>query len=336
MLAAMGEERVPYDEFGLFHENAAEYGLPFDAPPTVRRVDVEVEPGRSVSALVWGDAPPEVVFLHGGAQNAHTWDTVAMALGVPLVAIDLPGHGHSDWRDDGLYTPPKPGRRRGCRHRRARPGCPAARRHVARRHDGDVRGVPSPTARAQPGDGRRDARCERAEGQGRHRLRERSAVLLPFRRPARPHDRAQPTRTESSLRRGILHNAHQLDDGSWEWRYDRRGHARTRPADDETAPTETPAAESDPRLALSPLWEDVSNVQCPLLLVRGRCLAGGGRRRRGRTDASPARRRGGRRRRRRPQRPGRQAPRTRRPPRHPPLTPHPISSFEVYPALGAG
>jgi pimeloyl-ACP methyl ester carboxylesterase len=30
-----------------------------------------------------------------------------------------------------------------------------------------------------------------------------------------------PTRTESSLRRGILHNAVQLDDGSWEWRYRR-------------------------------------------------------------------------------------------------------------------
>ena len=36
------------------------------------------------------------MLLHGGGQNAHTWDTVALALGVPLVAIDLPGHGHSD------------------------------------------------------------------------------------------------------------------------------------------------------------------------------------------------------------------------------------------------
>ena len=29
--------RVDYDEFGLFHENAAEFGLPFDRPPVVRR-----------------------------------------------------------------------------------------------------------------------------------------------------------------------------------------------------------------------------------------------------------------------------------------------------------
>ena len=30
-----------------------------------------------------------------------------------------------------------------------------------------------------------------------------------------------PTRTPESLRRGILHNAHRLDDGSWKWNYDR-------------------------------------------------------------------------------------------------------------------
>src|SRR5579864_2994477 len=89
-------DRVEYDEFSLFHENAEEFGLPYDGPPVVRREAVEVAPGRSLSALVWGTAEPELVFLHGGAQNAHTWDTVAMALGRPLVAIDLPGHGHSD------------------------------------------------------------------------------------------------------------------------------------------------------------------------------------------------------------------------------------------------
>src|SRR3954453_12903429 len=95
-VAAMNE-RVAYDEFGLFHENAEEYGLPYDGPPTVRREEVEVAPGRTLSALVWGEGDPELVLLHGGSQNAHTWDTVAMALRPrPLVAIDLPGHGHSD------------------------------------------------------------------------------------------------------------------------------------------------------------------------------------------------------------------------------------------------
>ena len=78
-------ERVPYDEFSMFGDNAAEYGIPYAGPPAVRREKVLVSGGRSMSALVWGTGSPEVVFLHGGAQNAHTWDTVVLALGA---------HGH--------------------------------------------------------------------------------------------------------------------------------------------------------------------------------------------------------------------------------------------------
>jgi pimeloyl-ACP methyl ester carboxylesterase len=92
---------VEYDEFGLFHENAAEYGLPYDGPPDVRRIGVEVAPGRRLSALQWHQAEPDLVLIHSGSQNAHTWDTVAMALIRPLVAVDLPGHGHSDGPGNG-------------------------------------------------------------------------------------------------------------------------------------------------------------------------------------------------------------------------------------------
>ncbi|MEX2254777.1 MAG: alpha/beta fold hydrolase, partial [Acidimicrobiia bacterium] len=95
-----------YDEFGLFHENAEEFGLAYDGPPTVRRESVVVDDaGRRLSALVWGVSDPEIVLLHGGAQNAHTWDTVALALDRPLVAIDLPGHGHSDHSAGGPFSP---------------------------------------------------------------------------------------------------------------------------------------------------------------------------------------------------------------------------------------
>ena len=95
-------ERVPYDEFSMFGDNAAEYDIPYAGPPAVRRESVLVSGGRKMSALVWGTESPQLVFLHGGAQNAHTWDTVILALGahghgpVSAVCIDLPGHGHSD------------------------------------------------------------------------------------------------------------------------------------------------------------------------------------------------------------------------------------------------
>src|SRR5438309_6057033 len=95
-----------YDEFALFRENADEAGLAWDGPPVVERRSVALDGDRGVSGLVWGTGDPEVVLLHGGAQNAHTWDTVALALGRPLVAVDLPGHGRSGWRDDHEYWPP--------------------------------------------------------------------------------------------------------------------------------------------------------------------------------------------------------------------------------------
>ncbi|NED62356.1 alpha/beta hydrolase, partial [Streptomyces sp. SID10244] len=91
------------DEFSLLGEAADELGLRVPIP-TVTRIDTTIDE-HSVSALVWGASSPRAVFLHGGGQNAHTWDSVLLALGIPVVAIDLPGHGHSSWRADGDYTP---------------------------------------------------------------------------------------------------------------------------------------------------------------------------------------------------------------------------------------
>ena len=52
---------------------------------------------------MWGDGAPRLALLHGGGLNAHTWDATALALGRPLAAVDLPGHGDSAWRDDADY-----------------------------------------------------------------------------------------------------------------------------------------------------------------------------------------------------------------------------------------
>src|SRR5271163_1349947 len=93
------DELAGLSEFSLLAENAEQAGVAGPLPE-VHRVDA-----GAVSALQWGAGSPRVVFLHGGGQNAHTWDTVIVGLGQPALAVDLPGHGHSGWREDGDYSP---------------------------------------------------------------------------------------------------------------------------------------------------------------------------------------------------------------------------------------
>src|ERR1700739_1393526 len=92
-------------EFSLLAENAEQAGVAGPLPD-VERVQADSAEG-TISALRWGatSTPPRIVFLHGGGQNAHPWDTVIVGLGEPALAVDLPGHGHSAWRADGDYSP---------------------------------------------------------------------------------------------------------------------------------------------------------------------------------------------------------------------------------------
>lgn len=49
---------------------------------------------------------PPVLLLHGGGQTRHAWSGTAMELaraGWYAVAVDLRGHGESDWSEDGDY-----------------------------------------------------------------------------------------------------------------------------------------------------------------------------------------------------------------------------------------
>jgi len=245
-------ELIPYDEFGLFHENAAEYGLPYPGPPDVRRVDLEVSPRRRVSSLVWGTEPPELVLVHGGAQNAHTWDTVALALGRPLVAVDLPGHGHSDGGPEGSVSVGGNGRDLATVVAEL---APAARGVVGM----SLGGMSSLALAAQaPELVRALVLVDITPGVNA----EKAAPVTNFINGPASFDsfddllartmEHNPTRSESSLRRGILHNAVQREDGSWVWRYAR---FRTEPA----------ASQPD----FTNWWEAVSALTVPLMLVRG-------------------------------------------------------------------
>jgi pimeloyl-ACP methyl ester carboxylesterase len=92
-------------EFAPISELAAKPGTGAAPVPRVHRSWINVPAGGYVSAVVWGTGPPEVIFLHEARRSARAWDEVALNLGRPSVAIDLPGHGRSDWRRSGRYDP---------------------------------------------------------------------------------------------------------------------------------------------------------------------------------------------------------------------------------------
>lgn len=92
---------IDRDEFRFLQGEAEALGA--GAPPAVERIDAAGPSGRT-SALRWG-AVPRVTLLHGAGLNAHTWDGTLLALGADALAVDLPGHGDSAWREDFDYRP---------------------------------------------------------------------------------------------------------------------------------------------------------------------------------------------------------------------------------------
>lgn len=94
------------NEFRFLASDAA--GVGRTGPlPEVRRVSVPLPDGRQLSALRYGGEheAPKFVLLHGMGLNAHSFDPTVLALGRPALAIDLAGHGRSDWRADANYRP---------------------------------------------------------------------------------------------------------------------------------------------------------------------------------------------------------------------------------------
>lgn len=241
-----------YDEFSFFNENLSEWDLDVTIPP-VKRFFVAVDGLRQISGLAWGDGPAELVLLHGGAQNAHTFDTVALALQRPLLAIDLPGHGHSD---------PSP-------H-----GAAAISSHAA-----DIAVVleelldgPRPLVGMSLGGltslliahDRTDLVSSltliditpgvRSNPQKAQRIVDfvnGPASFDDFESLLQRTMAHNPTRSASSLRRGILHNALQRTDGTWVWRHQQHPQAviAGAPPDD--------------------LWTTVAELTVPVTLLRG-------------------------------------------------------------------
>lgn len=89
------------DEFSYLPHQAQALGV---TVPAVTRLTLTLADGRVLSALRFGTDAPVVTLLHGAGLNAHTWDTTALLLQQPVLAIDLAGHGDSSWRDDADYS----------------------------------------------------------------------------------------------------------------------------------------------------------------------------------------------------------------------------------------
>ena len=240
------DELASLGEFVFLDENARQVGV--DTVPRVERIE-----SGPISALKFGDGPPRVVFLHGGGQNAHTWDTVIVGLGEPALAIDLPGHGRSAWRDDGDYGPKlnavaiEPVLREFAPHAEllvgmSLGGLTALRLAVA---------APDLVRRlllvdVTPSAPERHTEMTDAQ-KGTVALVQGDRTFPSFDAMLDVTVAAAPHRDRESLRRGVFHNAKRLDDGTWTWRYDsfRTGDGFER------------------------LWDDVPRLTTPTTLVRG-------------------------------------------------------------------
>jgi len=249
----MASSPPPLDEMAFLADNAAEVGLTWTGPPPVRRTTTEVSGGRQVAALRWGDGAAETVLVHGRAQNAHTWDTVALALPRPLLAVDLPGHGRSQWRSDHDYSPA------------------ALAVDLATVIDalapsaGMVVGVSLggltalALSRIRPDLVRRLVLVDITPGVDPAKVRAIAGVasgpecFAAFEEMLDCTAKLHPQRSLSSLRRGVLHNAWQGDDGAWRWRWDPIRSAEAGALQDSS----------------ERLWDCVARLAVPLTLARG-------------------------------------------------------------------
>jgi pimeloyl-ACP methyl ester carboxylesterase len=255
-----------YDEFGLLHENAAEWNLPFAGRPAVARDAFTLPSGDRLSYIRWGSEVPEVVFLHGGGQNAHTWDTVALALGHPVVAVDLPGHGHSYRRADRNYGPWRNADAVATLMEQVAPDAAAvvgmslggatALRLAATRPDLCRRAVIVDVTPQVNDPSRELSTAER----GSVSLIAGPPTYESFEAMADATVALSPLREPAAVRRGVRHNARRLEDGRWTWRYDLFGGPPDGPPPDE---------ERENWADFTPLWDDVSRITVPMLFVRG-------------------------------------------------------------------
>lgn len=249
--------QVPEDERAHLSALASHAGIDGEGidPPIARRVEIS---GLGFRYLDWGkpEAPP-IVLLHGGGQSAHTWDPCCLALArrYRCLALDQRGHGDSDWSPGGAYA--------------------------IEDHASDIAGFVDALALREPivagmSMGGINALAYAARFASRlralvsidigpdvqfepvQRLMQGLGAYRRFKSPEDAADRLSSLgarRARALLKDTLSRNLRRERDGTWTWKYDPRTLVGLS-AEDILAPRR-------------PLWDVLSGVTCPVLVVRG-------------------------------------------------------------------
>ena len=198
-----------------------------------------------------------ILFLHGGALTAHTWDLCCLALRDEFhcVALDQRGHGDTDWAPDADYS--IGAQREDIRGFADRLGFD--RFVLVGQSMGAINGLAFAVTHPE-----RLSALVMIDAGPEVRRRGSSRIREFVNGGAKPEtleeiiERAlafNPRRDPQILRRSLMHNLRRQPDGSWSWKYDR---SRFQRLDQDTHLAERR------RLA-----DNLANVTFPALVVRG-------------------------------------------------------------------
>lgn len=240
------------------HDAARAAGVNFstDAEPEDKFVDAN---GLRFHYLDWGNAgKPQMLLLHGFAQQCHSWDFVALAFTdrFHVVALDLRGHGDSDWAPDGDYSPEtQQNDIKGVVNELGLKnfvlmGLSMGGRNsftYASNNPEEVRAVVIVDAGPEN---------QRAGTQNIRRFVQQDDELDSIDAFVDRVMEYNPRRDPVQLRGSLAHNLKELPNGKWTWKYDKalRGGNRRMGQDPEMTQR---------------LWGYLENLACPTLVVKG-------------------------------------------------------------------